>query len=138
MTHDHELDRRYHDQAFKLDITKQITEIKTELTNNTDKTKEIKNKLDSLEANMSAALNGSLTVPGLIEQAHHGSRQIEGLRKQIFYGLPIMLLVVFFFGEQLNPIVKDWLYEKTHLKIFHSVDEGFKQEKTARRTQRKS
>jgi hypothetical protein len=133
MSDDHNIDRRYNDLSFKVDITKQITELKAELTANTSEIKEIKVDLKQFHDRMDQALNGSLMTPGLMGQAYENARQVQSLKKHIFRGLPFILLVVFFFGEQVNPIINDWLYQKTHLKIFASAAESFKEKKSTKK-----
>lgn len=120
--HDHELDRRYQDQEFKLGIVRQIAQVETALKINTDETRDTKESLDNLQSDFRLAIYGNLNSPGL-------ARQVENLWKFLKFGLVPLLLVTFFFGEQLNPILRDWLYDKTHLKIFYSPAEQFKKEK---------
>lgn len=127
---DHELDRRFQDQNFKIDVTKQLAEVRVELKSNTAETQELQTDVKEFHQTFDRALYGSLLNKGLIGQASDNAREIKGLRSLILKGLPCILFVVFFFGEQINPIIKDWLYQKTHMKIFASVAETFKKEKS--------
>lgn len=129
MSEDHEMDRRFQDQAFKLDITREISEVKSELRVNSAETKETKVDLKSFHEEFNRAIYGGIADRGLIGQAQDNAHEIKSLKNLILKGFPVILFVVLFFGEQLNPIIKDWIYEKTHLKIFASPAESFKKEK---------
>ena len=119
---DHEIDRRYNDQQFKLGIVKELAEVKTALNINTTETKETKQDLGRFHEEFNMAIYGNLRTPGL-------AGDVENLWKFLKYGLVPILFVTFFFGEQLNPILKDWLYEHTKMKIFYSPEEDFKKKK---------
>lgn len=127
----HEMDRRFVDQQFKLKITSQIAEIQTELKHNTNETKEIKDSLKEFQRNMDITINGAGPLNlGLAGQSLENKIAIGQLRDFMKRWLPIIGLVTVLFADQLSPLIRDWLYEKTHLKVFYSVAQEFKEEKS--------
>lgn len=120
---DHEIDRRFNDQNFKLEIVRELSKVETELKNNTTETTNTKDDLKRFHDEFNLAIYGNMRSRGLLGD-------VENLWKFLKYGLVPVLFITFFFGEQLNPLLKDWLYEHTKMKIFYSPEEDFKQKKS--------
>jgi len=124
---DHELDRRFNDQQFKLDITKEIAKIQADLNHNTEETKETKDAVSGLEKTIKG--DGRLD-PGLVGQTIENSASIDRLWGFVTKRLWIYGFLLILFADQLAPIIRDWLYQKTKMKVFYSVAQDFKEQKS--------
>jgi hypothetical protein len=122
-------DRRFNDQAFKLDITREIAEVKAELKLNSAETKAVKEDVQKFHDEFDRALFGSLMDTGLIGQLHENSHETKSLKRQMFKVFPFILFFVFLFGEQVNPIIRQWIYAKTHMELFKDPVKAFEDEK---------
>jgi len=130
---DHEIDRRVNDHAFKLEITKDIAELKVELRSNSAETGKIRTDLNGFQQRLDYALNGDKFVPGLITRSIIQERKLESLTKELMRWLLFGGLAVVIIGNKLTPIIYDWLFQKTHLKIFASAVEADKEKKATRK-----
>jgi hypothetical protein len=126
---DHELDRRANDQAFKLEITKDIAELTVELKANTGKTDKIREDLEDFHDKFDIAINGDKFVPGLIARSIIQEKKLESISKDLMKWLLFGGLAVVIVGNKLSPLIYDWLYQKTHLKIFYSPSEKWMEDK---------
>jgi hypothetical protein len=130
---EHEIDRRVNDHAFKLEITKDIAELKSELRSNSSETGKIRSDLTDFQHKFDYALNGDKFVPGLITRSILQEKKLESLSKELMKWLLVGGLAVVIVGNKLSPIIYDWLYQKTHLKIFTSAPELVKEKKATRK-----
>lgn len=131
MGEDHNLDRRYQDQSFKLKVTSEMAELKVNLQHNTDETKAVREKVDSLHNEMERAFKGSGPLDtGLSGQTLENKVAIDQLKGYLKVWLPIVGMIVFLCADQISPIIREWLYQKTRLKVFYSVAQDFKEKKS--------
>lgn len=126
----HEIDRRFNDQEFKLRITGEIREIKVNLDHNTAETKLVREKVDELSSEVERTLKGTGPLDtGLVGQTLSNKVAIEGLEAFLKKWLPIIGVGIVIFADQLSPIVRNWLSEKTHLAIFRDPVQEWKDDK---------
>lgn len=129
--HDHEMDRRFVDQEFKLRVTGELAGIKADLAHNTLETQSIKEKVDFIQRDMEGTLKGTGRLDtGLVGQTLDNKIAIDELRAYLKRWLPIIGIIVVLFADQLSPIIRDWLYQKTKMKVFYSVAQDFKEKRS--------
>ena len=122
---DHELDRRYQDHAWKLGITEKLSAAETKIDRLQIETERQTEKIDSLHDSVEHALYGSATEEGLTSK-YNG---LEDKIRLIWKVAPWVVLVLIILGDRLSPLIFDWLYDKTHIRIFYDPVKEFKEEK---------
>lgn len=118
-------DRRYQDQAFKLAITKQLAAAEAKIDRLQDETEKQTAKLDALGQTMEVALYGSSTEEGL----SYKHRLLEDKLRFLWKVAPWLVLVLIILGDRLSPLIFDWIYDKTHIRLFYSPVKEFKEQK---------
>lgn len=123
---DHELDRRYQDHAWKLGITEKLSAAETKIDRLQVETERQTEKIDSLHDSVEHALYGSATEEGLTSK-YHG---LEDKIRIVWKIAPWVILVLIILGDRLSPLIFDYLYEKTHIRLFYDPVQEFKEEKS--------
>jgi hypothetical protein len=123
---DHELDRRYQDQAWKLGITKQLSAAETKIDRLQVETERQTEKLDNLHNTVENALFGNALEDGLANKY----RSLEDKLRLIWKISPWIILILIILGDRLSPLIFDWIYDKTHIRLFYSPVQEFKEEKS--------
>ncbi len=125
----HNIDRREADHAWKLDITKQLAATETKIDRLEVETEKQTDKLDSLHDTVEAALYGNASQPGLSNRYFDLNEKVDNLKRFLWKVLPWIALGLIIVGDRLSPLIFDWVYEKTHIKLFYSPVTEFKEEK---------
>ena len=122
-------DRREADHAWKLDITKQLSAAETKIDRLQIETEKQTEKIDELHTTVETALYGNSSDKGLSNKYFDLVQELEDLKKMIFKVLPWVALGLIIVGDRLSPLIFDYIYEKTHIKLFYSPVQEFKEEK---------
>ena len=122
----HELDRRYQDHAWKLSITEKLSAAETKIDRLQVETERQTVKLDDLHDSVEHALYGSSAEEGLTSK-YNG---LENKIRLIWKVAPWIILVLIIVGDRLSPLIFNYLYDKTGVKLFYDPVEKFEQEKS--------
>lgn len=122
-------DRREADHAWKLDITKQLSAAETKIDRLQVETEKQTEKIDELHTTVETALYGNSADKGLSNKYFDLVQELESLKTMIFKVLPWIALGLIIVGDRLSPLIFDWIYDKTHIRLFYSPVQEFKEEK---------
>lgn len=125
----HEIDRREADHAWKLAITKQLTAAEIKIDRLQNETEKQTDKIDSMRQGLESAIYGDIRNKGLTNKYLDLEEKLESLRKFLWKVLPWIALGLIIVGDRLSPLIFDWIYDKTHIKLFYDPVKEFKEEK---------